>query len=180
MRNAIAATTAVAAVLVVANMLGVAAAEAPTAPTGTTPVRSVSVGGVANVPIAQGANLAAATAVYRQGMAAAVADGQGKAEYLASKAGVTLGAVQSIVEGGGSIECTGGEESGYVEYDGEQPDFGSPASSSVVPLEATSRSSTPTVRKPALKHRKKHAVAKQASATACTLSAQVSLAYAIN
>ena len=55
------------------------------------PSRTVSVEGVATVPIAQNANLAAATSVYRQGMAAAVADGQSKAEFLASKAGATLG-----------------------------------------------------------------------------------------
>ncbi len=165
MRRAIAPTIAVAAGLVAANMLGVAAAEAPTA----APVRTVSVEGVATVPIAQGANLATATAVYRQGMAAAVADGQSKAEFLVGKLGGTLGSVQSIAEGGGSIGCTDGEESGYVEYQGEQPDFGSPTSS-VTPLRAA-------VGKPTVK--KKHHAAKKASATTCTLSTQVSLVFAI-
>ena len=56
-------------------------AAAPTATTGS--VTTVSVEGVANVPIAQDANLATATAVYRQGMAEAMTDGQGKAEFLA-------------------------------------------------------------------------------------------------
>ena len=77
------ATTTVA--LVAAGVLGVASAEAPTA----SPARTVSVQGVATVPIAQSANLATATAAYRQGMAAAVADGQAKAEFLAGKAGAT-------------------------------------------------------------------------------------------
>jgi uncharacterized protein YggE len=174
MRRAIAPTIAVAAGLVAANMLGVAAAEAPT----TTPVRTVSVEGVATVPIAQGASLATATAVYRQGMAAAVADGQSKAEFLAGKVGATLGSVQSIAEGGGSIGCTGGEESGYVEYQGEQPDFGSPAES-VTPLRAAAAPPA-AVGKPTAKHRKKkHHAATKASATACTLSTQVSLVFAI-
>jgi hypothetical protein len=179
MRNAIAATLAVLVGLVVANMLGVAAAEAPTTST-TVPVRTISVEGVATVPVAQGANRATATAVYREGMAAALADGQSKAEYLASKAGVTLSSVQSIAEGGGSINCTGGEESEYVEYQGEQPDFGS-TNASVTPIEAAAApAAAPAVRKPAAKRRKKrHPTAKKASAGACTLSTQISLAYAI-
>jgi hypothetical protein len=182
MRNVIAATMAVVAGLVVANMLGVAAAEAPT----TTPTRTVSVEGVATVPIAQGANLATATMIYRDGMAAAVSDGQGKAEFLASKAGATLGAVQSIAEGGGSIECTDGEEeAGYVAYQGEQPDFGS--AESVSPLRAAAAPvAAPQVHKPAAKHRKKKKkkkvtspTAKKAAATTCTMTTQVSLVYAI-
>ena len=180
MRNAITATIAVAAGLAVASTLGVAAAEAPTAPT---PTPTVSVDGVATVPIAQGANLAAATAAYRQGMAAAVADGKGKAEFLASNAGVTLGAPQSIVEGGGSIECRGGEEeSDYTEYQGEQPDFGSRPVTEVAPEAAGSARSTraPSVHKPAVKHRKKKTTAKKAAAVTCMLSAEVSLAYAIS
>jgi hypothetical protein len=174
MRNAITATIAVAAGLTVASMLGVAAAEAPTT---TTPTPTVSVDGVATVPIAQDANLATATAAYRQGMAAAVTDGKGKAEFLASNAGVTLGAVQSIVEGGGSIECRGGEnEVDYAEYQGEQPDFGSRPVTEVAP-EAAAR---PSVHKPAAKHSKKKTTAKKAAAVTCTLRAEVSLAYAIS
>jgi hypothetical protein len=181
MRNAIAATMAVAAGLVLANMLGVAAAEAPTTTTAT-PIRTVSVDGVASVPIAQGANRAVATAVYREGMAGAVADGQSKAEFLASKTATTLGNVQSVVEGGGSIQCTGGEESSYVEYQGEQPDFGTPESTSrVIAPEAAS---TPVVHKPQVKHpKKKHRrkpSAKAATATTCTLNTDVTLVYAIS
>lgn len=178
MRNAIAATLAVVAGLLVANMLGVAGAEAPT--TGTTaPVRTISVEGVATVPIAQGASRATATATYREGMAAALADGQSKAEFLASKAGVTLSSVQSIAEGGGSISCTGGQESEYIEYEGEQPDFGS-SDESVSPIEAAAAPSTTALHKPATKRRKKHPTAKKASVAGCTLSTQVSLAYAIS
>jgi hypothetical protein len=184
MRSAIAAILAVAAGLVLVNMLGVAAAEAPTTST-TTPVRTLSVDGVANVPIAQGANVAAATAVYREGMAAAVADGQSKAEFLASKTATTLGSVQSIVEGGGYIQCTGGE-SGYAEYQGEQPDFGRPAVSSVVAPEAAGAQSEAKVGKPPAKRPKKKSkkkpAAKAAAATAiaCTLSTDVTLIYAVS
>ena len=105
--------------LIAAGMLGVASAEAPTT---ASPPPTVSVQGVAIEPIEQSASSTTATTVYRQGMAAAVTDGQAKAQFLASSAGVTLGAVQSIVENGGYIGCTGNE----VEYSGEQPDFGSP------------------------------------------------------
>jgi len=176
MKSVIGAIAVVAAGLAVAGMLGVASAEAPTA----TSARTVSVEGVANVPIAQNAALTAATAAYRQGMAVALADGQSKAEFLASKAGVTLGSVQSIIEGGGSISCTGGDESGYVEYQGEQPDFGSPEVS-VGPLRAGTVA--PTVRKPALKRPKKTSkspVAGKAAATSCTLTTQVALAYPLD
>jgi hypothetical protein len=174
MKSVIAATLVVAAGLVAVNMLGVAAAEAPT----TTPVRTVSVEGVATAPIGQYANLATATLIYRDAMAVAMADGQSKAEFLAGKAGTTLGSVQSIVEGGGSIGCSGGEEESYVEYQGERPDFGSPADDIAVAPAAPEAART--VRKPAAKHRKKHASAKQASATSCLLSTQVSLVYAID
>jgi hypothetical protein len=184
MKSAIAATMAVAAGLLIANMLGVAAAEAPT----TSPIRTVSVEGVATARIAQGANKSEATTVYREGMASAIADGLSKAEFLAGKTGATLGGVQSIAEGGGSIECRGGDESGptgeepgYVAYQGEQPDFGSSSEGVgvAVPSEAAA---TPEIRKPAVKHRKKkkHPAAKAASAVTCTLSAQVSLAYVLD
>jgi hypothetical protein len=175
MRNAIAATLVVVAGLVLANMLGVAAAEAPTT---ATAVQSVSVQGVGTAPIGQYAKLAEATAAYRNGMAAAVSDGQSKAEFLAGKAGATLGSVQSIVEDGGSIGCTGDEENGYGSYEGEQPDFGSAddvaqvRGLTVAPEEAA----TP---KAVVRRRKKHATAKKASATVCTLSAQVSLVYTL-
>ncbi len=176
---AAAAVTVVA--LIAVGMLGVASAEAPTA---TSPPPTVSVQGVATEPIEQSASSATATAVYRQAMAAATTDGQAKAQFLASSAGVTLGAVQSIVENGGYIGCTGEE----VEYSGEQPDFGSPGlgtSGGVVSVPRVAGAATPVAGKPAVKHagRKKHKkapVAKRASATGCTLNAQVSLTYAIS
>jgi hypothetical protein len=174
MKSVIAAILVVAAGLVVVNMLGVAAAEAPTA----TPVQTVSVEGTANVPIPQGADLAVADAAYRQGMAAAESDGQGKAEYLATHASATLGSVQSIVEEGGSISCTASEDSEepYMQYEGEQPDFGSGPSERVVAAPEAAAVS------PAVTHKRKKRrhTAKKASAIVCTLSAQVSLVYAIS
>jgi hypothetical protein len=181
MKNAIAATMAVAAGLVVANMLGVAAAEAPTT---ATPASTVSVQGVANVPVPQGASVAVATGIYRQGMAAAITDGQSKAEFLASKAGATLGSVQSIVEDGGSIGCSGEEESGYVGYQGEQPDFGSPdASVSERGVEFAPEAAAAPRHLEKKKKKKKPGespTASKSSAVTCTLSAAVTLVYVIS
>jgi hypothetical protein len=178
MKRLIAAILAGGAALLVASMLGVAAAEAPT----TAPLRTVTVEGVASVPVAQGAKAAAATAVYRQAMANAVLDGQSKAEFLAGKVGATLGSVQSVVEGGGSISCTGGEESGYVEYEGEQPDFGS--GSSVSPITAAKGVAAPRAptHKPKKKKKTKRTTptAKKAATGTCTLTTQVSLVDTIN
>lgn len=192
MRLVITATTVTVVSLVVAGLLGVASAEAPTT---TTPPPTVSVQGVATEPIEQSASSATATAVYRQGMADSITDGQAKAQFLASKAGVTLGSVQSIVEGGGYIGCTGGEESSNDEYLGAQPDFGSPGATGSTPVFNAPRAlnkATPGVRKPATRHGKKKPKkpsAKQASATTtnattasattCTLSTQVSLVYTL-
>jgi hypothetical protein len=161
-------------------MLGVASAEAPTVP----PLRTVSVGGVAKVAIAQNADAATATAVYRQGMAAAVTDGESKAAFLASKGGATLGAVQSLTEAGGYIGCTGGGESEYVQYQGEQPDFPSPAAGGGpvrLSAGASPRPAVPETRRP-IKKRRKHRTppAKKAAAAGCTLTAQVSLVYSIS
>src|ERR1700730_9360674 len=103
MRIVFAASTAVTAGLIVAGVLGVAGAETPTSTTVGGPLvslpRTVGVQGVAHEAIDQNANAAQATAVYRQGMADALADGQAKAQFLAGKAGTTLGPVQSIGEG---------------------------------------------------------------------------------
>jgi hypothetical protein len=179
MKRTIAAIPAAALGLLAANMLGVASAEAPTG----VPTRTVSVQGTANVPVAQGASAAVATAAYRQGMAAAVADGQSKAEFLTSKVGATLGSVQSIAEGGGYIQCTSSEESGYAGYEGEQPDFGSGAisvASGGLSQGVAAPAAAPTVRKPTVKHHKrKNLSAKKAAAASCALTADVSLLYLI-
>jgi hypothetical protein len=176
MRIVIAATVAAAAGLIAATTLGVATAEAPTVP----PPRTVSVEGVSTEAIDQTASGAAAKAAYRQGMADAVTDGQSKAQFLASRVGATLGAVQSMVEGGGYIGC-----GGNVEYQGEQPDFGSPA----VPISVAGASKgvasprpAPLVHKPAAKRRKRHnsPSAKKANVSSCTLSTQVSLVFAVS
>jgi Protein of unknown function (DUF541) len=189
-KGAIAATVTLVAGLFLANMLGVAVAEAPTTTTTTTttstpapapapPLRTVSVTGVATKPIGQFDSAAEATAVYREAMAEAVNDGQSKASFLAGKIGATLGAVQSATEGGGSIDCTGGEESNYAEYQGEQPDFASGPRTVAAPVaaeKAAARKVTHTVKK----RKRKHPTAKKAAAVSCKLSAQVPLIYAIS
>ncbi len=180
MRSAFAATLVLAAALFAASMLGVAVAEAPT----VAPTRTVSVQGVAMLPVAQNANASTATGVYREAMAAAVSDAQGKASFLASKAGATVTQVQSIAEEGGYIECRAPGEPSYAEYEGEQPDFGSaPRLLNGVAAPAASSPAQPTVGtvRPATPKKKKRKLptAKRAVAASCTLSAQVSLVYAI-
>ena|ERR1700694_4718091 len=179
MRVSIAAMAGGAVALTAASMLGVASAEAP-APTATP--RTVSVEGVAtNVPIAQGSSAATANAVYRQGMEAAIADAHSKAEFLAGKVGGSIGAAQSVAEGGGGISCTGGEGSTYVEYTGEQPDFGSP-SVSIGPLRGSAIAAPQaSPGRPVLRPRHRHkATGKKAAAGTCTLSTQVAVAYLLN
>lgn len=191
MRSVIAGTAIASAAILAVGMTGVAAAETPPAAgTSSASPPSVSVEGVATVPLSQGASAATATAAYRQAMANAETDGHEKAEFLASKAGTSLGAVLNIAEGGGEISCTGGsEEGGYAEYNGEQPDFGETSTVSPTPLERAA--SSPSTGKPVVKHRhnrkRKHrkASAKRASAASssaavsCTLSAHVALVYTL-
>jgi hypothetical protein len=172
----VAAAGAIAALLAV-SALGVAAAEAPT---GAAVARTISVEGVAIAPIPSHANAASANAVYREAMAKALADGQGKAAFLSEKAGAPLGAVDSVIEDGGYIECSSAD-SNYAEYEGEQPDFGSgPRGLAVAPQSAAS-TGAPTTKvshRPKVKH--KRVTAKKAAATSCNLTAQVSLVYAIS
>jgi hypothetical protein len=178
MRATVAAVAGGAAALAAASGLGVAAAES-TGGASTPPVRTISVGGVAEVPIPQGANAATANGVYRQGLAAAVADGLGKAELLASKVSGSVGPAQSVVEGGGYITCTDAE-GGYTEYEGQQPDF--PTSQVGVGV-LQAGASAPAVGRPAVGRRvtkiKRRHVAHRAAAASCTLHASVSLAYQI-
>jgi hypothetical protein len=179
MKLTLTAVLAAVAALVIANMIGTAVAEAPT----TTTLRTVSVEGIGTQPIAQNADAATATGVYRQAMAAAVVDGQSKAEFLTGKVGATLGAAQTVTEDGGGIECSSGGEEGWEPYKGEEPDFGSARnagqvlSSTAAPPAASSPSSA-VKRTSAKRHRRhKRPVAKKATAAGCKLTAQVSLAY---
>lgn len=180
MRHALTAILAAAAALIAVGMLGVASAEAPT----MTPVRTVGVEGVGKAPIPQEADLATANAAYRQAMAAAISDGQEKAQFLAGHVGGTLGAVQSVVEEDGYVDCERiGEE--YTEYLGVRPDFGSGRGGgvSVAPAAAPrAAKSVPSVGAPTAgkKHKKKKKKAKTATAANCTVTAGVALNYTLN
>ncbi len=179
MRTAIAAIAGAAAALVAASAIGVAAAEAPT----STPARTVAVQGIATEPLAQGSSAAAATAVYRQAMAAAVADGQSKAEFLAAKVGATAGPAQTVAEDGGSITCTGTGENTYEQYEGEQPDFGNASRVARGVFAAPESASSAPAPKPAVKKRRKSKrkpTGRAATVGTCTLTAEVSLAYALS
>ncbi|HUA74634.1 MAG TPA: hypothetical protein VL988_07735 [Solirubrobacteraceae bacterium] len=189
MKVALVAVLAAVAALFAASMLGVAVAEAPT----VTSLRTVAVEGVGIEPIAQGANAATATGVYRQAMAAAVTDGQAKAEFLTGKVGATLGNAQTITEDGGGIECSSGGSEGWEEYEGEQPDFGSARSATDVlgKSEGTAAGAvtgvSPSEESSATERRhRKHKKGKRKAAhkssvvlAGCRLTAQVSLVYVI-
>jgi hypothetical protein len=195
MRIVLAASLAATLALIGAGALSVAGAAetAPPAPVTTTvtstvtstaaaptalPPRSVSVEGVAVEPIDLNANATAATTVYRQGMADALADGLAKAQFLAGKGGATVGPVQSIAERGGYIACRDG-----IEYQGEQPDFGSAGyfGNGVASIGAPAVASPMHAAK-SPKHRKPHKrhAAKKAAVGDCTLSTHIALAYALN
>lgn len=155
----------------------VLAAEAETTSSSTpqtsAPLRTVGVEGVAKVPIATTASSEAAIAAYRQAMAAAITDGQAKAQFLAEKAGATLGQVQSIAEGNGYVQCPG-----EVEYEGAQPDFGS---GSVLERAVSAPAAAPALEKahkakPPAKHHKRR-TAKKSAVESCTVSTQVALVY---
>ena len=170
--------TLLASAAVAASMLGVASGEGPV---GSTASRSVSVQGVGVVPIGAEDTAAQATAVYREGIAKALADGQAKAAFIAEKAGGALGAAVSIVEDGGYIECSS-PGSGYASYEGEQPDFGygrTPVTAAAPEGLATSKgtSSAPSVsHRPKVKRRHR---AKKATAAHCNLTANVSVVYGL-
>ena len=160
-----------------AGLLGVASGEGPA---GSAAVRVVSVEGVGTVPIGPADNVAQADAVYREGMARALADGQAKAAFLAEHAGVALGAVVSVTEDGGNIECSGSEGREYAGYEGEWPDFGygrTPNIAAAAPLSASARgTSAPSVsHRPKVKRHK----ARKASAAKCNLTANLSETYAL-
>ncbi len=156
----------------------VLAAEAETTssttPQTSAPLRTVSVEGVAKAPIDPAASSEAAIAAYRQAMAAAIADGHAKAQFLAEKAGATVGQAQSIGESGGYVQCPEG-----IEYEGAQPDFGygrgqvfaaAPAAKARR-VTATAHKAKPPTRRP------KRRSAKQAVAEPCMVSTQVALVY---
>jgi uncharacterized protein YggE len=171
----------VTAALIAASMLGVAAAESPT--TTTTPPHVVSVSGAGRVAIAQSAEQSAADTAYHLALTAAVEDAKGKAELLAADAGVTLGGVQSVIEGGGSVGCTElSAEGEYAPYEGAEPDFGSGGVEGVAVPERAAASAPVVSKSPTLKKKKKKKKPKAASAASaggCTVSADVSLIYAI-
>ena len=186
MKLALTAALATTVALFAASMLGVAVAEAPT----VTSLRTVAVHGVGIEPIGQNADAATATGVYRQAMAAAVTDGQSKAEFLTGRVGATLGTAQTITEDGGDIECSSGGQEGWEAYEGEQPDFGWARtagnvlgkSEGAAPAAGSAPAARPLASKRSgtKKHRKrKHPAAKKATAPGCRLTAQVSLVYLI-
>jgi hypothetical protein len=174
---------------VVAAALGIASAEGPA---GSSSARVVDVEGVGVVPIPAKATAAQATAVYREGQAKALSDGQSKAQFIAEREGVALGVPITTVEDGGSIECSGWVEgegySRYVPYEGEQPDFGvarlagsgsGTAMGTAAPPAAAGPSSQHVARRPKGKKKRHTASKASVSAPGCNLTAEITLAYAL-
>jgi hypothetical protein len=137
------------------------------------------VDGVASgVPISITASASEAEGAYRQAMTEAVQDGQGKAEFLASKVGATLGPAQTVSEGSGGVECrtAPGEAGEYVSYEGVQPDFARrEAGVAVAPEEASA--SKPAAIKPRKKKSKRKGA--HAASVTCTVATDVALSYVI-
>ncbi len=185
MRILIAAAAVATVGLMGTGVLGVATAvETQTAPATATPSpRTVSVQGVASEPLSSEASTATATSVYRQAMAAAVSDGQAKAQFLAEKTSAVLGPIQSVSEGGGYIDCPG-----EVEYTGGQPDFGFATGGGAIVGENVSSAPGRAVAAPVttpkprrrVKHHSRRGSARKATAGTCTLSTQVTLAYQLS
>lgn len=158
------------------GMAGALLASAPiTAAAETTPLlHTVTVQGVAEVPIGASANQPAAVAAYRAAMAAAIADGLSKAQFLAAQVGTTLDNISpGIVEGSGYINCPSG-----VEYSGSQPDWafggGQFAASTPAPVAKVTRPST------AHKKRPKHHAVKKAASPSCSISAGLTITFVFN
>ncbi len=135
-------------------------------------LHTVTVQGVAEVPISASADQPAAVAAYRAAMAAALADGLSKAQFLAAQVGTTVLSPASvspgILEGSGYISCPSG-----VEYSGRQPDWGFGG----VPI-AVSAPVAKTTRPTTVHHkrRKRHTV-KKATSPSCTLSTGLTISY---
>jgi len=147
------------------------------------PPLTVSVQGVASVGISKTASAAEANAAYRQGLAAAVADGLEKAEFLATKTGAKVGAIDQISEDGGSISCALRPEVGplyeYEPYEGARPDFGSAAGGTRVYEATPARAAAPAHVVSRKRKKKRKTSAKKAGVNVCTLSTQVLLSYQI-
>lgn len=175
MRITISAGVAAAIALAVGGLVGVGQATETTT-TGSGAVRSVSVEGVALVPIDGTADASTADGTYRKALAEAVTDGRSKAQLLAEKTGSSVGAIQTVTEGDGSIECQEGE------YEGVLPDFGqggavfaTPGAAAVSPNRAVAKHKSAPGRA-----RRKRREAKKADVTGCMLSAHVGLVYELS
>jgi len=160
--------------LIGASVLGTATAQSPV----PSPPRTVSVQGSGNAAIDSSAGGDSANAAYRQGLLAAVSDGQSKAAFLAGRVGGTLGAVQSVSEGGGYIDC-----GDATDYTGVQPDFGNGSSGVALgasaPASAGSPSRSSSSSRPTPRKRRRRRKGKAHGASTCTLNAQVSLIYTL-
>jgi hypothetical protein len=92
------ATTAAAVGLTLAGALGIAGAQTTTTTAPPPPSRTVAVNGAGGRDVAVNAPAADVKSAYSASLADALDDAGAKADSLAAKTGLTLGAVQTVTE----------------------------------------------------------------------------------
>ncbi|MEA2358801.1 MAG: hypothetical protein QOI62_2061 [Solirubrobacteraceae bacterium] len=101
MRRWIGVVLTTAAALAVAGVLGVAGAQTPATPAAGE--RLVTVNGGGEAQVSSDASASDRRTAYRTALGAALDDAAAKAAFVAQRAGLTLGAVQSVTEQTGSV-----------------------------------------------------------------------------
>jgi hypothetical protein len=84
--------------LLAASALGVAGAQQTTPTTDPPPPRGIIANGAGQRTLSSTATPDAFRSAFRDALTDALADAKGKAAFIAEKSGLTLGAVQSVVE----------------------------------------------------------------------------------
>jgi uncharacterized protein YggE len=161
-------TTAVgvaAAALMIAGVLGTAGAQTQTPATHT-----LSVNGAAQRTVASSAPQDTFTVAYRAALDDALDDAKAKADRIAQKQGLTLGAVQALTETSNSV--LGGCMFGYGAADSAGATSAPPAA------KAPPKANHPRKPKPKRKH-KAAARAAQNETYPCPVQASVTVVYAI-
>lgn len=159
MRTPLIAVPVAAAALVVAGVLGSAAAQDPASP--PTPARAIVANGAAQRMLDSSASDAQLRGAYDDALHDAIADAKRKAAILAGDGGVALGAVQRVTEQSNTM--LGGCAYGPIAYaDG-----------------ATAKAAPVPTRKPARKPKKKKpAKAAEVETYPCAVQAAVAITFA--
>jgi uncharacterized protein YggE len=155
MRRWITAVSVAAAALMIAGVLGVAAAD-----TQTPAAHTLSVNGAAQRTVPSNAPQEAFTVAYRAALDDSLDDAKAKADRIARKQGLTLGAVQAVTETSNSV--LGGCMFGL---------YGA--------ADSSAKSAPPKANHPRKPKRKSAARAAQDQTYPCPVQASVTVVYAI-